>query len=58
MVAGGAALSPEKEKGFWDLGFNVLQGYGLTETSPVVAGENDRYKRVMAEFENYKKRSR
>lgn len=26
MVAGGAALSPEKEKGFWDLGFNVLQG--------------------------------
>ena len=45
MVAGGAALSPEKEKGFWDLGFNVLQGYGLTETSPVIAAENAYKKR-------------
>lgn len=39
MVAGGAALDPEKEKGFRDLGFNLLQGYGLTETSPVIAAE-------------------
>lgn len=46
MVAGGAALSPEKEKGFWDLGFNVLQGYGLTETSPVIAAELTRQKRL------------
>ncbi|MFQ9297972.1 MAG: AMP-dependent synthetase/ligase [Clostridia bacterium] len=46
MVAGGAALSPEKEKGFWDLGFNVLQGYGLTETSPVIAAELAKQKRL------------
>ena len=46
MVAGGAALSPEKEKGFWDLGFNVLQGYGLTETSPVIAAELTKQKRL------------
>ena len=46
MVAGGAALDPEKEKGFWDLGFNVLQGYGLTETSPVVAAELTHQKRL------------
>ena len=46
MVAGGAALSPEKEKGFWDLGFNVLQGYGLTETSPVIAAELSKQKRL------------
>ena len=46
MVAGGAALSPEKEKGFWDLGFNVLQGYGLTETSPVIAAELTNQKRI------------
>lgn len=46
MVAGGAALDPEKEKGFWDLGFNVLQGYGLTETSPVIAAELTNQKRL------------
>ncbi len=46
MVAGGAALDPEKEKGFWDLGFNVLQGYGLTETSPVVSAELTHQKRL------------
>lgn len=39
MVAGGAALDPEAQKGFHELGFNVLQGYGLTETSPVIAAE-------------------
>jgi len=37
LVAGGAALDPETEKGFRELGFNLLQGYGLTETAPVVA---------------------
>lgn len=39
LVAGGAALDKETEKGFNELGFNVLQGYGLTETSPVIAAE-------------------
>ena len=37
LVAGGAALDPETERGFRALGFNLLQGYGLTETAPVVA---------------------
>ena len=46
LVAGGAALDKEKEKGFWDLGFNVLQGYGLTETSPVIASELTHQKRL------------
>ena len=46
VVCGGAPLSPDKEKGFWDLGFNVLQGYGLTETSPVIAAELTKQKRI------------
>lgn len=46
LVVGGAPLSAEKEKGFWDLGFNVLQGYGLTETSPVIAAELTKQKRI------------
>ncbi len=46
LVAGGAAFDPEIEKGFKDLGFCTLQGYGLTETSPVVAAEDDKYTRL------------
>ena len=46
LVAGGAAFDPEIEKGFIDLGFKTYQGYGLTETSPVVAAEDDKYTRL------------
>lgn len=46
MVAGGAAFDPETEKGFNELGFNVLQGYGLTETSPVIAAEVTKERRL------------
>ena len=46
FVAGGAALDPEAEKGFNDLGFAMYQGYGLTESSPVIAAEDDKYRRL------------
>jgi len=37
LIVGGAEVNPEAE-GYWTrLGFLVVQGYGLTETSPVVA---------------------
>lgn len=36
-VTGGAALPPVVAKVFIGLGINLLQGYGLTETSPVLA---------------------
>ncbi len=41
LVSGAAALDYEVEKGFNDLGFEMVQGYGLTETSPVIAAGND-----------------
>lgn len=48
VISGAAAINPTVLRGFMDLGFNVTQGYGLTETSPLVAGVPD--------FENiYKK---
>ncbi|MGH9798737.1 MAG: AMP-dependent synthetase/ligase, partial [Blastocatellia bacterium] len=37
FVAGGAALSPELAYIFAGAGILILQGYGLTETSPVVS---------------------
>ena len=46
VVTGGAALDPETEKGFNDLGFDVEQGYGLTETAPVIAAETPKYRRL------------
>jgi long-chain acyl-CoA synthetase len=37
FVAGGARVDPELEEFWGRLGFGVIQGYGLTEASPVVA---------------------
>lgn len=37
MISGGAALPPFVNRFFQRLGFALLQGYGLTETSPVVS---------------------
>ena len=45
FISGGAAISVDATKAFRDIGINLLQGYGLTETSTVLAGENDKYKR-------------
>lgn len=35
FIAGGAAPDPKVAKGLRELGFNFVQGYGLTETSPI-----------------------
>ncbi len=38
LVTGGAALDPELERKWERLGIAVLQGYGSTETSPIITG--------------------
>ncbi|MBR1802687.1 MAG: AMP-binding protein [Clostridia bacterium] len=40
VVNGAAALDKNVAQDFYSWGFDVVQGYGLTETSPVLAGEN------------------
>ncbi|MCQ2516043.1 MAG: AMP-binding protein [Saccharofermentans sp.] len=40
IISGGAPLSARVASGFHDLGIEIYQGYGLTETSPVLVAEN------------------
>ncbi|HSP78670.1 MAG TPA: AMP-binding protein, partial [Myxococcaceae bacterium] len=36
LVSGGSALPDEVHKAFHEMGFNIVEGYGLTEASPVL----------------------
>ena len=37
-ISGGAALNPKIARTFCGLGLPIIQGYGMTETSPIIAG--------------------
>ena len=43
IISGGAPADPLISKGFNDFGIKTVQGYGLTETSPVIAAEDDKH---------------
>ena len=41
-ISGGGALQPNTEAFFHAVGFNLLEGYGMTETSPVISVRNSK----------------
>lgn len=43
IVSGGSALQPRLSRLFWAAGMRIMEGYGLTETSPVVAVSHAQY---------------
>ncbi len=45
IVYGAVSMDPTAIKGLSNLGINLLNGYGLTETSPILSAENDLYKK-------------
>ena len=45
VLYGAAPMNKETIIGYNNLGIELVQGYGLTETSPVIAAETDREKR-------------
>ena len=46
LISGAASLDKTIEEKYRRLGINLVQGYGLTETSPVIAMGNKRYYKV------------
>lgn len=45
FVVGAASLDPNVARGIMDLGFDIVLGYGLTETAPLAAGTPEFMKR-------------
>ena len=43
VISGASGIDPKVAEGFRNFGIYVAQGYGLTETSPVLAAENIKY---------------
>ena len=46
LISGAASLDKSIEEKYRKLGLNLVQGYGLTETSPVIAIGNKKYYKV------------
>ena len=48
FIAGGAAIDPAVIDDFEAMGFPMFQGYGMTECSPIIAMNSDRYRKSAA----------
>lgn len=48
LVSGAAAIDPEVIEDFQAMGLPMMQGYGMTECSPIIAVNKDRYSKAAA----------
>ncbi len=48
FIAGGAAINPKVIKDYQAMGLPMIQGYGMTENSPILAVNKDRYSKAEA----------
>ena len=55
LISGAAALEKGIEEKYRLLGLNLVQGYGLTECSPLVAGNTDFFQKDHAARTSYSK---
>ncbi|HBA89065.1 MAG TPA: AMP-dependent synthetase [Geobacter sp.] len=46
FISGGAALDPAIAKGLTEFGLSIYQGYGITETAPIISAEQPGGKRL------------
>lgn len=46
VISGAAAIDPSALEGFKAFGIDTVQGYGMTESSPVLAAENSKHQRT------------
>lgn len=46
FIAGGAAINPKVIEDFEAMGFPMIQGYGMTESAPIIAVNKDRYSKA------------
>ena len=48
FIAGGAAINPQVIEDYEAMGVPIFQGYGMTECSPIIAVNKDRYSKAAA----------
>ena len=46
LISGAAAMDPEMIENFCAMGLPMMQGYGMTENSPIIAVNRDRYSKA------------